>query len=253
MFSDRLGRKVRRDLPPVRIGSQGEVIKEDIICSVPEYLAPGPIRIMLSFRDSENNRQMGLNNTTGNEVMIGHVNLNPGWIRSNLSDNLIQRYFGTRVQSVGKKTFLAEGSFLRLDFSKAPEITALGVVSGIISPPQNRKALFQGLVIAEIQIETDNGDPISFPIILGQHTSDIYWDLPDSSAPQHEKAPIFRCTPAKWREPHFHACQYYAVYPIPEPVKVKSLQIKCLAAGVVIQISDLILMRDNERNISLKQ
>ncbi len=244
LFSDRIGGKARVVLPAVETGNPGEVTRESLTCRVPEHLAPGPIQVMLSFRDPGNQRQVGLNTTAENHVAIAELNLHPGWIASSISDNLIRRRFGPRAKALGKKTFLAEGSLQILDFSGDVTVSGLGIVSGVICPTRNRNSLFQGRAIAQITAEAEDGRRVSFPLVLGRDTADIHWDLPGASVPRHEKAPIFNSRTAKWREPHFPAHQYYAFYQLPEPLKLKSLRIEGRGDGLVLQISDLILITD---------
>ncbi len=244
VFIDETNRKVLRKLETVEIMCQGTVTKKTFNCEIPDYLAPGPIKMMLSFWNPQNNLQVRINNTARQDFILTSLDLNPRWIRPNIKDSLVRQYFGKNARSLHKRTYLAKGSSLYLDLNEKDEISALGVISGIICPSNKRNHLLQGQIIGNILIEAVNGGSISFPIKLGEHTSDIYWDLPNSPAPLHKKAPIFRSGIAKWREPHFMAHLYYAIYRFSSPLKLKSLKIECTGSDLVLHIFDLILIPD---------
>ena len=155
---------------------------------------------------------------------------------------MVQKKFGKQAYALMKKTILAPDSEIEFDFKTYNEISAVGLISSIKCPCHRWGGLPQGKVIANLFLKTEDGMEMIYDVKAGEDTSDTYREAVSSSHRAHQKTLVFRSWQVSWFKPEFEAFDYYTIYSLPSPVKLKSLRIKCLKSGCLFCISDIVLI-----------
>ena len=204
---------------------------------LPPEIVPGSYRLRVGLeRSGQSLRRLGSREEV---VSCGETVVLPGVFPVPYADRHLAELFGTDLENLRLSSVLNGRDRVVIPLSSARPRSGVGIVSYT----QWSASVPQGTPVAEITVETAEGETHRFPIAAGVETADIW--LADRSPEEraHGPAPLYRSRAVERGGKQATANAYYYVFRLPRPARLTAAAVEYVhpSAGALF-IQNLFLL-----------